>query len=456
VRTDRNLGSSGIRHGDGPSITPSRLGFIVFAFLAAPLLLLIRFWRTNSWGYRHWLLTAFVTAYGSTIAIRYDSTGQGADGVRHLLLVYEHYVGMTFEQFIVDLWNTLTLQSSSHPGVRDPYKHIVSYFVGGVLQMPWLFFTLIAFVYGYFFSGSMLFIFRNYELSKVNYIVLAFAVLLLLVKNVEGVNTVRTWTGLWVLVYGTLRYYETKKLKYILLMFLSPFIHFAYWVMILPAIVVLIFGNRILVYSVLFVLSSFTTFLQPQVMTEALSSNEIGERSVESYYLEQRIEIEDVLRQSEGQRWYRVFQRIGVQKWGLNILIYTLLATGVYFSLMTPLQKSMFSTGLLTLTLGNSTWFLFALSNRSWIIGCVFVLSAFIMWRTNPRTKRFSLGEKAQYYRYGINLSLLFFAPYILYNLSTLLDYPSLFVFLMPFVVWLDPELNMSIKYALQVLLGLR
>ena len=132
-----------------------------------------------------------------------------------------------------------------------------------------------------FFSGSMLFIFRNYELSKVNYIVLAFAVLLLLVKNVEGVNTVRTWTGLWVLVYGTLRYYETKKLKYILLMFLSPFIHFAYWVMILPAIVVLIFGNRILVYSVLFVLSSFTTFLQPQVMTEALSSNEIGERSVE-------------------------------------------------------------------------------------------------------------------------------------------------------------------------------
>ena len=438
------------------AISPSRVGFLLVGFFLAPVLLLIRFWKTKSWGYRHWLLTAFVTAYGATISIRYDPSGIGSDGVRHLLLVYQQYVGMSLEQFILDLWNALTLQITSHPGIRDPYKHVVSYFVGGILQMPWLFFTVIAFVYGYFFSGSLLIIFRNFNLTRLNYVVLFFTAVLLLVKNVEGINTVRTWTGLWVLVYGTLRYYETKNIKYIGLIFLAPFIHFAYWVMMLPALAVLLFGNRLYLYAILFVLSSFTTFLQPQVVTGALSTTELGARSVESYYLEEKVEVEDVLRQTEGLRWWKVFQEIGVQKWGLNILIYTLLGSGVYFSLMNPLQKLIFSTGLLTLTLSNATWFLFALSNRSWIIGCVFILAAFIMWRTHTKAQSLELGNKKPYYKYGLNISLLFFTPFILYNLSTLLDYPSVFMFIAPFLVWLEPDINMSIKYVLQVLLGLR
>ena len=69
---------------------------LVFWFLPAlrcALFLLLAAWKTSSQRYRHWLLTAFVTMYGATIAIRYDPTGQGADGVRHLLLVYDHYVG---------------------------------------------------------------------------------------------------------------------------------------------------------------------------------------------------------------------------------------------------------------------------------------------------------------------------------------------------------------------------
>jgi hypothetical protein len=43
-----------------------------------------------------------------------------------------------------------------------------------------------------------------------------------------------------------------------------------------------------------------------------------------------------------------------------------------------------------------------------------------------------------------------------LYNLSILIDYISLFMFVAPFLVWIDPEMNMSVKYALQVLLGIR
>src|SRR6056297_1686955 len=80
----------------------SRAGYLIFAAVVAPIFLLVAAWRTNSAKYRHWLLTAFVTMYGATIMIQYDPTGEGSDGVRHLLMVYEHYGGMSFAQFLED------------------------------------------------------------------------------------------------------------------------------------------------------------------------------------------------------------------------------------------------------------------------------------------------------------------------------------------------------------------
>jgi len=436
----------------------ARAGFLILASVTAPVFLLLAAWKTSSQRYRHWLLTAFVTMYGATIAIRYDPTGQGSDGVRHLLLVYDHYVGMSFAQFAEDLWYVLTLQDASHPAIRDPYKHLVSYFVGGVLGQPQFFFTVIAFVYGYFFTGSLLEIFRHVQWRHFNYVILGLAAMLFLVKNIEGVNTVRTWTGLWVLVYACLRYYDTKKARYALMMLLPPFIHFGYFVMVLPALAVLVLGNKPRVYAVIFMLSSVTTFINPGDIVDIVSTTERGAEAVAGYYVEEEATFEDRLAyaQNVGGRWWNQFRFLGIQKWALNILIYTLLAAGVYFSLMSYRQKSLFSVGLITLALSNSTWFFFAVSNRSWLIGCVFILASFIMTRTNPHTGSGLIKQAPPYYKWGVNLSLLLFFPFFLYNLSTILDYPSVFMFVAPFVVWLEPEMNMSIKYLLQVLLGIR
>lgn len=426
--------------------------------IVAPIVLLFAAWRTQSQRYRHWLLTAFVTMYGATISIRYDASGEGSDGVRHLLFVYEYYTGMGFGQFLEDLWLSATLQEASHPWIRDPYKHIVSYIVGGALGLPQLFFTVIAFVYGYFFTGSLLQIFRHINWRHLNYIVLGLAFILFLVKNIEGVNTVRTWTGLWVLVYACLRYYDTRKARYAWLMLAPPFIHFGYFFMVLPALAVLILGNRPRLYAGIFLLSSVTTFFNPGDIVDVVSTTERGAEAVAGYYVEEELTFEErrEFAMSMNTRWWNAFRYLGVQKWALNILIYTLLAAGVYFSMMNYRQRSLFSIGLLTLAFSNSTWFLFAVSNRSWLIGCVFVLAAFIMARTDPGTGPRLIRKVPGYYKYGINISLLLFIPWMLYNLSTILDYPSAFMFIAPFMVWLDPDINMSIKYVLQVLIGVR
>ena len=436
----------------------ARAGFLILASVVAPVFLLLAAWKTSSQRYRHWLLTAFVTMYGATIGIRYDTTGQGADGVRHLLLVYEHYVGMGFATFLSDLWHVLTFQIASDPGIRDVYKHVVSYFVGGVLGQPQLFFTVVAFVYGYFFTGSLLQIFQQVQWKRLKYVVAGFALLLFLIVNIEAVNTVRTWTGLWVLVYACLRYYDTKKARYALLMMLPPFIHFGYFIMVLPAIAVMLFGNHPRLYAVIFVLSSMTTVFNPGDIVDVIVTTERGASAVAGYYVEEQRTFEETRAFVRGldTRWWNAFRFLGIQKWALNVFIYTLLAAGVYFALMNYRQRSLFSVGLLTLALSNATWFFFAVSSRSWTIGCIFVLASFIMARTNPTTGPRLINQVPPYYKWGVNLSLLLFVPFILYNLSTILDYPSVFMFVAPFVVWLEPEMNMSIKYVLQVLLGIR
>jgi len=424
----------------------------------APVFLLVAAWRTNSAKYRHWLLTAFMTMYGATILIQYDPTGEGADGVRHLLLVYDHYGGMSFAQFMTDLWALLSFQEASDPAIRDAYKHLVSYLTGGLLGAPQLFFVVVAFVYGYFFTGSLLEIFKHMQWRKVNYIVLGFAGLLFLVKNIEGVNTVRTWTGLWILVYACLKYYGGKNPKYIFLMLMPPFIHFGYFLMLIPALVVLLIGNRPKAYALIFLLSSATTIINPGDIVDVVSTTERGAAAASSYFVEEQESFEErATRVMQMQtRWWNAFRFLGVQKWALNLLAYTLLAAGVYFVVMSYKQKSLFSIGLLTLAFSNSTWFLYAVSNRSWIIGCVFLLAAFIMTRTDPATGPRMLRSAPGYYAWGVHLSLLLFVPYILYNMSTIIDFISLFMFVAPFLVWIDPEINMSIKYVLQVLLGVR
>lgn len=433
---------------------PVRIGFIIFSALTVPPMLLWQAWRTSSFTYKHWLGTAFVAVYGSTIAIAYDPMGVGADGVRHLLRIYTHYLDMGIYQFLVELGQILTFQDVPGAG-RDVYIHVLSYLTGGVLGIPELFFPLVALIYGYFFVGSLLIVFRNFGKTRWTYLFLAFAFIFFLAKNIEGVNTVRTWTGMWILVYACLRYYETKRLRYALLMFVPPFVHFGYFLMAIPAWVVLAIGNWTRTFAVLFVLSSFTTFINPGTVTEIVSETEAGARAVHSYFREEVRTREEIWQrgQERGQRIWRTGQQLGLHKWALNVLVFSLLIANVYPNVMNRFQRTLFSIGLLTVTFSNATWYLFALSNRSWLVGAVFILAAYLMTRQDPSTSRY-LPNALPIYKYGIHISLILFVPWLVFQLSVILDFPSIFLLALPFLVWFSPEANMSIKEGLRWLSG--
>jgi hypothetical protein len=434
----------------------NRVMLILFSMVVLPPLLLWQALKTSSDRYRHWLLTAFVTVYGSTIGIGFTpGMRDGPDGVRHLYSAYTQYVGMTLYEFLEGVWNILTLTRGPHQ--QDLYIHTLSYFVSGVLGMPGLFFTFVAFVYGYFFAGSLVIALRGWRSVQLPIITLLLVITFLLIKNIEGVNTVRTWTGLWVLVYACLQYHLTRKWYYLLLMACPPFIHIGWGIMVIPAFIVVVFGSRPVIYSALFFASSLTNFLPTTALEAQFNRTEVGASMLRSYQREEQRDVaagvEHVVTQDRGGiRIWLAFTRAGVQTWALNLFVLTLVVTGVYLLGMTAFQQKIFSIGLLMITLSNSMWFIYALSNRAWVAGAVFIGLAFIMWRLS-KGNQLRLPYSPLLYKVGTVLSMVLFLPYLLFNLSMFLDFPSVFLLGAPFVVWLEPDVNMTIKEFLRLFL---
>jgi hypothetical protein len=422
---------------------------IIFAF-TIPFVAVIRTIKSKSARYKHQLLTLLIGLYGSTISLDI-----GNDGYRHLAMVSEIYANMPFKQFFYEIFQILTFQLTDSRA-QDLYKHFLSFLCGAVLEMPFLFFPIVALVYGYFFSGSVLEVLKGVGHLKFKYHKLfwCFVILFVIYKNVEGINTVRTWTGLWVLVYACLKYYRTRELKYLFLMFIPPFIHFGYFILALPAYAVLVLGNRNITYAVIFVLSSFFSFINPAAVTENLQETELGEHRSAAYSVEEKTNLNEQYENqvAQGNTWYRQLQKLGVQTWAVNILCYILIFSGVYLKKMTSYQKRLFSIGIMTLALSNVTWFLSAVTNRSAIVGAVFVLLALVLyWKNNTKEV-----QSNRLISYGLSLSLLLFIPFYIYQLSNTLGYISFYNLLAPFAVWIEPDVNMSVRDFVKVVIGMK
>ncbi len=423
-----------------------KIGQSVLLAMTVPAMLLVNLWWARSERYKRVLITLFFTIYGATMLLG------GGDGFRHHWRMEFVYGNLPFSVFLDDLLRILSFRMTE-TGAKDVYNHATSYFFGGILQMPALYFPFVATVYGYFFSGAVLHVLRHFKLSTSNYVILGFVIIFLLVRGLEGVYTVRTWTAMWILVYACLKYYETRRIGYLLLMFVPPFIHFGYFMMAIPAWIVLVFGSRPLLYSSIFVVSIFTNFIPSQPVTQQIAQTERGTVAVRGYHREEERDAMMEFQQLQQQtNWYNAFRRAGLHRWAPTFLVLALIVCGVYVKHMTAYQKRIFSIGVLTLAFSNLTWFLFAVHNRTLTIAIVFILAGYLMTRLDPRTSHLFKGLPP-YYQWGLHLSLLLFVPLIMFHVSYAMDRVSLFSLVGPFFPWFDPEINMSLKQAANWLL---
>ena len=410
-----------------------------------PILLLVDLTKRRSEKEQRFLIWLFFVVFGVTFIM-------GGDMVSHQWRVETYFAQLGFAQFLDDLWQILTFRTTEY-GARELYNHVISYFFGGVLDLPGLYVPFVAAVYGYFFAGSVVLILRHLEWSKLNYVLAAFVLLFLCIQGLQGVQTVRTWTGMWILVYACLKYYETGKTRYLALMFVPPFIHFGYWLMAIPAWIVLVYGSRPLLYTGLLAVSSFTAFIPAEPVNNLIGRTDRGAASLQAYAREQQVEdrIARFERNVQQTNWYNAYRQAGLHRWAPIILVLTLYFSLIYSQAMSSFQRRIFSVGVLTLAFSNLMWFVSAVHNRTLIIASIFILAGFLMARFDPDRAKYFRGLPP-YYQWGLHLTFLVWLPMLLFAISVTFDRLSIFAFAVPFLVLIDPELNMPVKEALRLL----
>jgi len=410
---------------------------IMFVF---PVLSLAHGLRSNlGMKFKRKLLIVFITIYGSVITI-----SESNDGFRHQERVYSHYVDLSFVDFFSEIFDILFFRGN--PNINDDlYIHIISYLTGGVLGMPWLFFIVVSFVYAYFFSGSLFKVINLRKGVKYKWYVYGFVVIFILWKNIEGINTVRTWTGLWVLFYACISYYTTKKKKYLLLMFTPPLIHVGYFIMAIPAWLVLILGVRHKMFIILLILSFSTTILNPQIVLSQLEKTETGQNKIRGYYVEEERTSSELIEEYAQNTWYKRFYALGVQNLGVNLLAFVVIGLGVYRLNLNTLEAHLFSIGILTKALSNVTWFLTAVSNRSGLISGLFILACIVLFllrnnSTDLQSKRLKLFNNL------IKIGVLIFVPFFIYKIADMIYFISVYMLAFPFISWFADNTNYSIR----------
>ena len=98
-------------------------------------------------------------------------------------------------------------------------------------------------------------------------------------------QTVRIWTGMWVLLYAILSYHDSRKKRYLLLALTPPLIHVGFYALALPIWFVLFTGYRnIKLYFIIFIISIFASnALQQTNFSSIASQTSVGASKIKGY-----------------------------------------------------------------------------------------------------------------------------------------------------------------------------
>jgi hypothetical protein len=390
---------------------------------------------------KKWILISFMAFFASVLT----TPGPAADANSHLRNVQEHYMDVSFVEFIQGAKATFTFEVL--PTYQDLYPHVLAYLTASVLGEPWLFVIFAAIIYAYFYAGSIFRLMQLMPKYRSTWLILGFISLFVIMKFIHDFQTIRSWTGMWVLFYATLSYYHTKKKKYLILAFAPPFIHFSYFIMAIPAWLVLLIRSRPTTFAIIYALSFFTLIIPKGPALSFIASTPLGENKIQGYLLE-----EEQLKENEGvtvtrNRFYDILVNdFNFHRKGMHIAAFTLIFLGAYFSRMNFMEQSLFSTGILTIALSNTFYFLFALHNRSFFVGAVFILSALVLLLGRGYLQSSQFANNMGMEKLGLWLSLLFLSPFVLWQMAVFIKFTSVFLIAFPFIGWLIPETNFSIR----------
>lgn len=178
---------------------------------------------------------------------------EGADSFYYVEnFMIEH--SYTWSQYYAQINEYLTFESN----IKDIYTLTVNFLVGRFSDnYHWTYFIYAA-VFGFFYIKSLrIFLKHNTINNELLFYLLLF--IFCFSNPIFNINGVRFWTAAWVGVYAGLKAVVDKKLHYLILLIITPFIHGTFPIWIALILLALFLGRFNKIWKVLFVASSFVS-----------------------------------------------------------------------------------------------------------------------------------------------------------------------------------------------------
>jgi hypothetical protein len=417
-------------------------GYTLILLMVSPILGLVYGLRNLDRKGKHLVLILFGLFYGMLLTY---SEGNDAGAYARLVKSY-YYLG--WDTFVDRLIGILT-QTSEYGLPIDLYIHILCGIAGSIFSSTSLLFALVGTVYGYFYGSALLKVidFSNSKLKKISFLTFMLILLFVIHRSFDSMQTIRSWTGMWILFNGVFGYFKTKNKKYLLLIIISPFFHLMYGFIAIPAILAIAFKSLpkflfIGIYAISFIFN-----VNSLAVVDAASDNDLAKRKLGGYY---RVDKDGgttdpiAIRDDSNKVWYAKYGKTTSVYTGATFFIIFLILGGYYSKkIMNNVEYGLMTTALLMATLANFLSFAYALYSRTMGNASVYILALMVLLVLRGVFKK---RPGINYETVGIWIGIIIFIPKIVYFSSDILYKTSMLLFVFPFINLFDTNLNLSIR----------
>lgn len=385
--------------------------------------------------------TLFGAIYGLTI-----NYSEGNDAGSHAQNLKSYYF-LGLSDFIDRFWGIITFNPLPN-SPSDLYIHFLFGIAGSFFRSPTLLFVIVGAVYGYFYGNALLKVIKLPKGRKLSFLMIIFIILFVILRGFENMQTIRSWTGMWVLFNGVLGYYQTKKIKYILLIVFAPFFHLMYLFIAVPALILVLFKQLPRKWIIGIYLVSFIANINTLSVLNIASQNPLAQKKVGSYYRisEDGEEIDPIaIRQEESNAvWYAKYGKTDSVYYGSTYFIFFLILAGYYRkSKMTEVEYGLLATGVLMASLANFLSFSYAFYSRTMANASAYILAVMVLLAIRGI---FSYKNKLSWKNLAIWLGVLIFIPKVVYFISDFMYRTSMSIMAFPFLRFLGEDYNFSIR----------
>lgn len=396
---------------------------------------------------KHLIITFFGTFYG--LLLNYSI---GNDAWSHIQNMQSYY-HIDLNEFIQGFVGIITFNPLPY-SPDDLYIHFLYGIAGSLFQSPSLLFAMVGTIYGYFYGGALIKVIKLKKGERLTALVFILIFLFVILRGFESMQTIRSWTGMWVLFNGVLGFHQTTHKKYILLIIFSPFFHLMYLFIAIPALIFVVFKSapRNLIIGVYVI--SFIANINTLSLVTLASDNKFAASKLNSYYrIDDGEEVDPIaIRKEESNAvWYAKYGKTDAVYYGCTYFIFFLTLAGYYSRRsMTSLEFALISTGILMASLANFLSFSYAFYSRIMANSSLYVLATMVVLATR---KNFSKANTPLRKRMGLWLGVLIFIPKIFFFASDFMIRTSLLILAFPFLYLFDKDFNFSIRDVIDLFL---